>query len=680
MASEENKAAPKTGSERRPKFRRTQKKSSGQRKPRLDSNIQSASSRRRRPSQYNRRKNETVKPQETPVQDKPVEKPDPTWLDAKLECDFVVKGNLASGVVHAMAACELAKKFRFNTIGGSGIGSAAAAMIAAAETGRAIGGSGFAKLQTTLTDLGKAHKGSRLGIFNLITPEPKTGKYYKLLKDSVANIKPHDMDLPLFSVLKTLPGVVGVAAIPGVLTALTAIFAPNLWLTLVWLIAGLCLAGLLPIVAVRQQVVKRLNATLTENSYGFCTGMAKQGSADSLSEWLHRNLNELAGQSVNEPLTFGDLKRRDEEETPINLHLQCTDISINRPIRFPEYGNSSYQSDQVYYFKPEELSRYLPAVVVSAMVKNSRKQRQFKRLKGYFALPEANKLPLAFAVRCSISVPILFSAVPLYRAVRVGGKGRVRWEARRSWFVGGELSGTFDVDAFDSPLPKRPTFAIHVAPIGSDDESKEEQFKGIWVQNLITHNGPTLWREFNDIRGYLRACMYTSKNWHEGVLMETPGYRERIAVAKISQQQTGMFPAIDEKAYKHLLSLGASIGINLSNRFSEDSKRRFAVSWEAHRWIRFRRHMASLEKQLVDFQKGFYEIAEGDRPFETLMMRDKDEAPHAFHWSDIAQRNHALRITTKLLELIDSWEKSPSSFIDKKAPFEESDNYNEHLR
>lgn len=618
------------------------------------------------------------KPQQSNQPDRVV---DELYGKAGKQCDFVVKGSLASAIVHASAACELGKTYRFRSIGGSGAASVSAAMIAAAETGRHRKEAGFKELSKVLNALGEKGSNGAIALFDLVVPDGKTQKYFGILKDSFAGLKPHEMNLPVLSALKNFPGFLFLMAMPGLALAATAFFAGPLWLKILWFLAGLLVAGLLPTVVVRQRILKQMNLLLTENSYGFCSGMEKTGKKEALGDWLNNRLNSLAGKAGPEPLLFEDLKWLDlDEERPVDLQLQATDISINTPVRFANSEIDYYQADQVYYFKPQELKKYLPESVVETMIKHSRKQRHFKRLKGYFALPPEAKMPVAFAVRCSMSVPLLFSAIPLYRAVRLGGRGQARWEPRRSWIVGGELSGTFDVDAFDSPLPHHPTFAIHVSPIGSDDESREEQLKGIWVQNLITHSGPTLWREFNDIRGYARACVYTAQNWHEGVLLETPGYRERIAVAKISQQQTGLFPAIDAKAYNHLMSLGQSIGANLVNRFAEKPTRKLAVSWEAHRWIRFRRQMAQLEQQLISFRGSFHRVFEDDQPYEAMLMRGRDEPPHAFHWKDIGQRNHALRITTKLLKLIESWEESPSSFIDKRAPYSEDDQYNEQLR
>jgi hypothetical protein len=51
-------------------------------------------------------------------------------------CDLVMKGGITSGVVYPYAICELAKKYRFKSVGGTSAGAIAAAATAAAEFGR----------------------------------------------------------------------------------------------------------------------------------------------------------------------------------------------------------------------------------------------------------------------------------------------------------------------------------------------------------------------------------------------------------------------------------------------------------------------------------------------------------------------------------------------------------------
>jgi len=67
-------------------------------------------------------------------------------------CDLVMKGGVSSGVVYPLAAAELAKDFRFSSIGGTSAGAIAAAVTAAAEYGRASGG--FVRLSQVPTQIG----------------------------------------------------------------------------------------------------------------------------------------------------------------------------------------------------------------------------------------------------------------------------------------------------------------------------------------------------------------------------------------------------------------------------------------------------------------------------------------------------------------------------------------------
>ena len=54
-------------------------------------------------------------------------------------CDIVMEGGVTSGIIYASAVAELAKSYRFSSIGGSSIGAFAAALTAAAEYSRRRG-------------------------------------------------------------------------------------------------------------------------------------------------------------------------------------------------------------------------------------------------------------------------------------------------------------------------------------------------------------------------------------------------------------------------------------------------------------------------------------------------------------------------------------------------------------
>lgn len=70
-------------------------------------------------------------------------------------CDVVMKGGIASGVVYPLAIVELAKRFRFASVGGTSAGAHAAAAAAAAEYGRHVPGNGFARLALAPAEIAK---------------------------------------------------------------------------------------------------------------------------------------------------------------------------------------------------------------------------------------------------------------------------------------------------------------------------------------------------------------------------------------------------------------------------------------------------------------------------------------------------------------------------------------------
>jgi hypothetical protein len=81
------------------------------------------------------------------------------------ECDLVMKGGITSGVVYPLAACELARTYRFKSIGGSSAGAIAASLVAAAEYGRDRGG--FNRLAALPEQIGPT-------LPKLFTPGPRT--------------------------------------------------------------------------------------------------------------------------------------------------------------------------------------------------------------------------------------------------------------------------------------------------------------------------------------------------------------------------------------------------------------------------------------------------------------------------------------------------------------------------
>ena len=102
---------------------------------------------------------------------------DPTTYDyssPSRSCDIIMKGGITSGVVYPHAACELARTYRFVSVGGTSAGAIAAAAVGAAELGRADGG--FVKLAALP---GWLTQGTNL--LSLFQPQPTTKRLFSML-------------------------------------------------------------------------------------------------------------------------------------------------------------------------------------------------------------------------------------------------------------------------------------------------------------------------------------------------------------------------------------------------------------------------------------------------------------------------------------------------------------------
>jgi hypothetical protein len=115
-------------------------------------------------------------------------------------------------------------------------------------------------------------------------------------------------------------------------------------------------------------------------------------------------------------------------------------------------------------------------------------------------------------------------------------------------------------------------------------------------------------------------------------------------------------------------NLGTNAARQIIERYTSVRSVPRTISWDGHRWIRFRLTMGALEDYLRALRTSFMEVDDNDKTFENMMMRGSDEDPDAFHWMNMAQRNHALRMTSQLLDLIDRWQKDRYSLSSGHMP------------
>jgi Patatin-like phospholipase len=105
----------------------------------------------------------------------------PEIAPMKLQCDLVMRGGIASGLVYPRAIAKLAETHDFRSIGGTSVGAIAAAGTAAAAWGTKIGQDHFkTRLKHLPEELSEIRDGKTV-LERLFQPQPGTRRLFRVL-------------------------------------------------------------------------------------------------------------------------------------------------------------------------------------------------------------------------------------------------------------------------------------------------------------------------------------------------------------------------------------------------------------------------------------------------------------------------------------------------------------------
>ncbi|MFP5284015.1 MAG: hypothetical protein ACLGIF_11260, partial [Actinomycetes bacterium] len=364
----------------------------------------------------------------------------------------------------------------------------------------------------------------------------------------------------------------------------------------------------------------------------------------SLVPWLHDTLTDLAGLPRGEVLRFGHLwagrdfarlraawtpasedplQRMAEhsDERLVNRELMTTDLARQRPYRFPLQPCQLDDPAQLWL----DLSAagtggagLFPAAVLDAL----RAAGEPKKVADRFGteltlhpLPPPWDLPVIVAVRLSMALPGLFSAVRMYRIVvpaRVEDDfGRTVLDqgeplpppdspaevAEELWFSDGGITSNFPVHFFDSPLPRWPTVSLNLgrhpdnAPL--QDVGLPRDYDATPIRQVpLTRSGLSL----------VRSIFTTARTWRDSMQSAMPGYRNRIAQVRSRPNEGGTNLFMPRPVIASMALRGALAGARLRTRFSDPAQ------WDRFRWMRLRVAMSNLERlrATTEARRGFY--------------------------------------------------------------------------
>jgi predicted acylesterase/phospholipase RssA len=598
---------------------------------------------------------------------------------AHKSCDLVMKGGITSGVVYPPALLELAREYRFNSIGGTSAGAIAAAAAAAAEHGRESGG--FEKLNAASKWLGEG-----TNLFSLFQPAPSTAPLYRTLVAFISTSTGQKSKARLAGRL------FGAWSIGNPLAfAIGALLTLALALVFTWLMGGSLFTGtggppdvwrllLLVLLALLGGVVGSLvglaNIALRKvpaNFFGICTGYTgnpSSGGPELLTGWFSRQLDDVAGlPEGGPPLTFAMLSRKQDTTRPqgITLQLITTNLSHRQQYKFPFKEN-------IFLFKEADMRRLFPEYIVRHMVETTRQSERISLagMPGYHFLPKGEDMPVVVAARMSLSVPPLISAVPLYTikpsAYTRKEKGKPlalrETDLQSNWFTDGGVTSNFPVHLFDRWLPRRPTLAIQLTSlpegeiITSEEKVQPDAYSSLPdVEDveaatppedvvLPKANEPQFpeWKPVAGLFGFFGSILDTAREHLDNTQSLLPSYRERIVQIRFAQNEGGMNLTMDPDTIKKIVDKGQRAGQMLSG-----------FSFDHHRWVRFLVLMAQIETQLAGMRQAFSEVdypklledqAIAARPGST----NKFPYPHNEEWC-----REALARARQLLAVADNW-------------------------
>ncbi|MFC0526209.1 hypothetical protein [Phytohabitans kaempferiae] len=363
----------------------------------------------------------------------------------------------------------------------------------------------------------------------------------------------------------------------------------------------------------------------------FLAGAARPTVSRAVIPWLSDCLSEVAALEKGEVLRFGHLWQgrsfkplalatpeivqlaRHPERRLVNLELITTDLSRQRPYRFPltavEPGDPEAGT---LYFRMEDLAdgddAVFPPEVIAAMrdpapvtVPQTDPNAEAVTL---HRLPDPWNLPVIFAVRLSLALPALFKGIRLYRlvpATEIGdefGRGildharnRLMWpedgrrRAQALWFSDGGITSNFPVHLFDSPLPRWPTFGLNLGQHPYQFPHQDVWLPQDWEQAVVPATdlgtaGTT----------FVGSIVDTARSWRDSMQTAMPGYRGRVAWVRQRADEGGTNLYMPREIIASMALRGALAGARLTRRFGHTKQ------WDRHRWLRLRSTLDNLDE------------------------------------------------------------------------------------
>src|SRR5262249_36507072 len=126
--------------------------------------------------------------------------------------------------------------------------------------------------------------------------------------------------------------------------------------------------------------------------------------------------------------------------------------------------------------------------------------------------------------------------------------------------------------------------------------------------------------------GFVGALINTVGNWTDNMQTRLPGYRDRIVhISLDSKTEGGLNLNMPSDLIIELGKRGEEAARVLTEHFTLPAGE-IELSWDNHRWVRYRLMMGLLEELLKQIESTIENPAPGDRSYHELILRNFDEA------------------------------------------------------
>ena len=157
------------------------------------------------------------------------------------------------------------------------------------------------------------------------------------------------------------------------------------------------------------------------------------------------------------------------------------------------------------------------------------------------------------------------------------------------------------------------------------------------------------------------------QNHVDSSLARQPGYRDRIVHVHTAPDEGGMNLTMPPELIRSLTLRGQAAGRALVERFAETPGTDPGLSWDNHRWVRYRSALAALAELLEQLAAAWREDPEGERSYRELVERGDDVGPNGYRFTSEAQRQLALTLTELLAEAGERAERGPGERDTRRA-------------